>query len=203
MIAVARASARWLVTTWPGRLLLAAMIGAAIAWRLRPGPVVPIATTATSASRSTSTAGAEKRTAVSTAQADLETIGGETTVEFNDAGYPVRVRHTGGTLRMALKTSSSVVSDVTFTQTATSTESAVTSTPLTHQTSAGRWGIGAAVLVPIHDRSWGLGLEISRGMGELDVPLLGDVPIAVFAGVDVPIASYVPDAARIGVRAGP
>jgi hypothetical protein len=73
------------------------------------------------------TAKNEKRTAVSTAQADLETVGGETVIDFNDTGYPIRIRHQGGTLRMNLKTSSSATADVAWTQTATSTATRATS----------------------------------------------------------------------------
>lgn len=201
MIAL-RAAGAWLIRTWPGRLLLAAFVGAAIAWRLYPDPV-PVATSTATAATTTATARSEKRTDVSTAQADLVTIGGETVVEFNAAGAPVRISHKGGTLRLNLKTSTTATSDVAWTKTATSTVTSSASTPITTQGTAGRWGLGVAVLIPVRDRSWGISPEISYGLGELTIPIVRTKTIAAFLGVDVPFGSYIPEAARLGIRAGP
>lgn len=200
MIAGARAVLGWLFRTWPGRLTLAAIVGATAAWYLLPRGPVPAATTSSTATSSSASAGTAKRTAASTAQADLETIGGETVIDFNDAGFPVRIRHHGGTLRMNLKASTTTTADLAWSRTANSTVSSSSSTPLTTQGTAGRWGLGAAVLIPVRgDEGVGLGLEVRRGLGQLDLPLLGDVPFTAAAGVDFPIDGWTPRRIRIGV----
>lgn len=202
MIAVLHSVGRWLIgTTW-GRAVLLVLAGALAAawWIRRPVSVVTSASTATATS---ATAKSEKRTAVSTAQADLETVGGETVIEFDSAGHPTRIAHKGGTLRMNLKTSASVSADLALTQTVTSTATTSTSAPAQATQRAGGWGIGAAVLLPLHDRSWGCSPEVSYGIGALDLPLVGEKRVSAFLGFDVPFGSYLPDAGRLGIRAGP